>query len=223
MDNLSSVIAGYFCAISEFDFFASLGHHGVFFQKTERKYMLQKQLVHRLKKEIKTFYDFPKPGIAFKDLCSILKSPVLTQDVCQGLYHDLLPLKGKITHVACLESRGFIFGPIMATYLKVPMIPIRKPGKLPGELVSIDYKKEYGVDTITIQSDSFGKGDQVLIHDDLLATGGSAVAAAKLVYKCGAEIAGFSFIMELAELEGRKKLSQFSNHITSVVNFEKGE
>ncbi len=204
------------------DFGRFFRHHGVFFQKTERKYM-QKQLIDRLKKEIKTFYDFPKPGIAFKDLCTILKNPVLMQDVCQGLYHDLVPLKGKITHVACLESRGFIFGPIMATYLKVPMIPIRKPGKLPGELISIDYEKEYGVDTLTVQSDSFGRGDQVLIHDDLLATGGSAVAAAKLVHKCGAEVCGFSFIMELDELEGRKKLQVFSDHINSVVNFAKGE
>ena len=184
---------------------------------------MQRALIERLKKEIRTISDFPKPGIAFKDICSILENPILMQDVCQGLYHDLVPLKGKITHVVSLESRGFIFGTVMALYLKVPMIIVRKPGKLPGELIFVEYGKEYGKDTIAIQSHSLKKGDQVLIHDDLLATGGSAVAAAKLVHKCGAEVCGFSFIMELDELEGRKKLQIFSDHINSVVNFAKGE
>lgn len=184
---------------------------------------MQRALIERLKREIRTVPDFPKPGIAFKDICSILKNPILMQDVCQGLYHDLVPLKGKVTHVVSLESRGFIFGTVMALYLKVPMIIVRKPGKLPGELISVEYGKEYGKDIMTIQSQSFKKGDQVLIHDDLLATGGSAVAAAKLVHKCGAEVCGFSFIMELNELEGRKKLQLFSDHINSVVSFEKGE
>ncbi len=185
--------------------------------------MPRKAILDRLKREIRTVDNFPKEGIRFKDLCSVLANPILMQDVCQGLYNDLLPLKDKITHVVCLESRGFIFGTVMALYLKVPMVIVRKPGKLPGELVTLAYKKEYGEDILSVQKDAVGPGCNVLIHDDLLATGGSALAAAMLVEKCGADIAGFSFIMELDELAGRGKLERFSDHIFSVVHFEEGE
>ena len=165
-----------------------------------------------LTKEIKTFPDWPEKGVNFKDVQSILYNPelaILTSHYLQ----ELLPKKDTNTFlfnkILCFDARGFLFGFDLAKAAKTPMILARKPGKLPGEVITQTFKKEYGLDEIQVQKDLINPGDKVLIHDDLLATGGTAAAAAEIILKCGAEIAGFNFIMDLSFLPGRKVLQKY--------------
>jgi adenine phosphoribosyltransferase len=125
----------------------------------------------------------------------------------------------KIDAVAGIESRGFLIGPIIANYFKVPFILIRKKGKLPGETVSMQYDLEYGSAEIEIQKSSIQPSSNILIHDDLLATGGTASAAAKLIKKMGANIAGFCFIINLSDLQGLTTLKHYNAPIVNLVNF----
>lgn len=171
----------------------------------------------RIKTAIRDVPDFPKEGILFKDITPIMMDPKLSNDMLDhlvSLYKDQ-----KIEAVAGIESRGFLFGYPLAMRLGIPFILIRKQGKLPYDKLSHSYDLEYGSATIEIHTDAFEKGQRVLIHDDLLATGGSAEAAAHLVQKCGAEIAGFNFLVSLDFLEGAKKLKPFSDNITNLVHF----
>lgn len=171
----------------------------------------------QLKAAIRDVPDFPKEGIVFKDITPIMLDPKLSEEVVEHLanmYRD----KG-ITKIAGIESRGFLFGYPLAMRLGLPFILIRKAGKLPYHKISHSYDLEYGSATIEIHTDAVGKGDKVLIHDDLLATGGSAAAAAELIRKCGGEIEGFSFLVGLNFLEGDKKLNSYSNNITTLVSY----
>lgn len=158
-----------------------------------------------VKQQIRNIPDFPVKGIQFKDITTALRQPDCLQwmkDEMVKLYRD----KG-ITKVIGIESRGFIIAPAVAMELGVGFVPIRKPGKLPAETVEISYQKEYGVDTIQIHKDAICADDVVLIHDDLLATGGTMAAAVELVKKFGVKKVYVNFIIELDVLEGRKILT----------------
>lgn len=171
----------------------------------------------RIKSAIRDVPDFPKEGILFKDITPIMMDPKLSADMLDHLvnmYKDQ-----KIDAVAGIESRGFLFGYPLAMRLGVPFILIRKQGKLPYNKLSHSYDLEYGSATIEIHTDAAKQGQRILIHDDLLATGGSAEAAACLIQKCGAEIAGFNFLVSLDFLDGAKKLKTFSDNITNLVHF----
>lgn len=171
----------------------------------------------RLKSVIRDVPDFPKEGIVFKDISTIMLDPALSSDVIDHLveiYRDQ-----KIEAVAGIESRGFLFGYPLAIKLGVPFILIRKQGKLPYKKISYAYELEYGQATIEMHTDAIKPGQRVLIHDDLLATGGSAAAAAELVKKCNGEIAGFSFLVSLDFLQGENKLKAYSDNIVNLVRY----
>jgi len=164
-----------------------------------------------LTSEIKTFPDWPEKGVNFKDVQSILYKPELAL-ITSHYLQELLPKQGSeflFNKILCFDARGFLFGFDLAKASKTPMILARKPGKLPGEVITQTFEKEYGLDEIQVQKGLINPGDKVLIHDDLLATGGTAGAAAEIILKCGAEIAGFNFIMDLSFLPGRKVLKKY--------------
>jgi adenine phosphoribosyltransferase len=157
-----------------------------------------------LKKLIREIPDYPKPGILFYDLTTLLKDPKgfhgLVDQLCthyEGTHVDL---------VAGMEARGFIFAPALAYRLNAGFVPIRKPKKLPGKVASVTYQLEYGTDSMEIHEDAVKPGQRVLICDDLLATGGTAAAAVKLVEQLGGKVAGAAFAVELSFLNGRAKL-----------------
>lgn len=157
-----------------------------------------------VKQQIRNIPDFPVIGIQFKDITTALRKP----DCLRWIRNEMVNLykdKG-ITKVVGIESRGFIIAPAVAMELGVGFVPIRKPGKLPAETVEISYQKEYGVDTIQIHKDAISADDVVLIHDDLLATGGTMAAAVELVKKFGVKKVYVNFIIELDVLNGRKVL-----------------
>ena len=174
-------------------------------------------LEERLKGTIRDVPNFPKEGIMFKDITTIMLDPVLSNDVIDELvniYKDQ-----NIEAVAGIESRGFLFGYPLAIKLGVPFILIRKQGKLPYKKISFDYDLEYGSATIEMHTDALAEGQRVLIHDDLLATGGSASAAANLITKCGGVVAGFNFLVSLDFLNGEEKLKEHSDNIVNLVRF----
>ena len=157
-----------------------------------------------LARALRTIPDFPKPGIQFKDITPILADAALLREAVTRL---LEPFRGAgITHVAGIEARGFMLGGLMAHELGAGFVPVRKKGKLPWNVYRAAYALEYGTDEIEAHQDSFGPGDRVLIHDDVIATGGTARAAASIVAQTGAQVAGFSFLIELRFLDGRAAL-----------------
>lgn len=153
---------------------------------------------------IRDIQDFPKPGIGFKDITPLLINPEATNE-CLELLISTLQGK-KITKVVGVESRGFFFGILLAQKLNAGFIPVRKPKKLPFETISASYALEYGTDTLEMHIDAIQKGDRVLVHDDVLATGGTAKAVCDLVEQLGGEIVQMNFLMELSFLNGREKL-----------------
>ena len=169
-----------------------------------------------LKDFIRDVPDFPIKGIIFKDITTLLKDNKGFETTLNELY-NLSKNKG-ITKVIGVESRGFIFGGALAAKLGAGFVPIRKPSKLPAEILKEEYTLEYGTDSIEIHKDSLTNEDVVLLHDDLLATGGTMEAACKLVEKMGARIAQISFIIELDFLKGRKKLKDYD--VQSLIHYE---
>lgn len=160
------------------------------------------QKIKHLKSVVRNIPDFPIPGIQFKDVTPLFKTKESLQELT-----DVLVAKYKtkgITKVVGIESRGFIMGPIMALELEAGFIPIRKPGKLPAETIEEEYEKEYGTDKIQIHKDALSPDDVVLLHDDLLATGGTMKAAYNLVKKMGVKKVYVNFIIELEDLKGRE-------------------
>ena len=155
-----------------------------------------------LKKNLREIPDFPSPGILFYDVTTLFKNSECLQGLINELY-ELYKDKG-ITKVVGIESRGFILGAALAARLGAGFIMARKPGKLPAEVVEETYQKEYGTDTIQIHKDAINEDDVVLLHDDLLATGGTMAATYRLVQKLGAKKAYVNFVIELAALDGRK-------------------
>jgi adenine phosphoribosyltransferase len=169
-----------------------------------------------LKKYIRSIRDFPIKGVMFRDITTLLKEPEAVNETLNQILHFTEGLK--IDKVVGIESRGFIFGAMVANELKAGFIPLRKPGKLPSETESQTYQLEYGLDKIEIHKDAINKGDKVLIHDDLLATGGTAEAACKLVEKLGGEVVQISFIIELTFLNGREKMQKYN--IKSLITYD---
>lgn len=172
---------------------------------------------NQIKAAIRDVPDFPKEGIMFKDITPIMMNPRLSEAILDHLvsiYKDQ-----KLDKVAGIESRGFLFGYPLAIRLGLPFVLIRKTGKLPYDKISYAYDLEYGSATIEMHTDAVEKGERVLIHDDLLATGGSAMAAAELVKLCGGEIAAFSFLVSLDFLGGEEKLKPFSKNIINLVRY----
>jgi adenine phosphoribosyltransferase len=171
----------------------------------------------RLKTSIRDVADFPKPGILFKDISTIMLDAELSQDVLNHLVETFKD--AQLDAIAGIESRGFLFGFPLAIKLGLPFILIRKEGKLPYNKIKHAYDLEYGSAVIEMHSDAVQANQRVLIHDDLLATGGSAGAAAELIQKSGAEVAGFSFLVELSFLEGQEKLKQYSTNIHGIISY----
>jgi len=171
----------------------------------------------RLDNELRTIADFPKPGIMFKDITPVLENPGLCKDLVVEMQSRVSDLK--IDAIAGVESRGFLFGLPLAMAMNVPFITIRKKGKLPYRTVSYSYDLEYGNATIEMHQDSIENGWNVLIHDDLLATGGTAAAAAELIKMEGGEIAGFSFLIGLTFLGGSVRLEEYCSKILTIKNY----
>lgn len=170
-----------------------------------------------LKKIIREVPDYPKPGILFYDITTLLKNPYAFKKVITILterYRD----RG-INKVLGIDSRGFIFAPCVAYNLGVGFVPVRKKGKLPAETLSVDYDLEYGSNTIEIHKDSLEPGDKVVIIDDLIATGGTATATAKLVEALGAELVEMAFMIELTFLNGRDSLPE-NTEVFSVLKYD---
>jgi adenine phosphoribosyltransferase len=163
------------------------------------------QLADKLKATIRDVKDYPSPGIIFKDITPVLADPSLMREITSELVDSLRPLK--LDAIAGVEARGFIWGAILAHQLNCRFIPVRKAGKLPFSTKSQQYELEYGKATVEMHTDALMPGWRVLIHDDLLATGGTAGATAELVKSFGAEIAGFSFIINLSFLPGESNLT----------------
>ena len=161
--------------------------------------------------------DFPKKGINFKDITSILLYPRLGSKILNSFIKKLNDIK--LDAIVGVESRGFLFGYALAMKLQIPFVPARKAGKLPGKTIKAKYALEYGQAAIEIHKSDIKAGWNVLIHDDLLATGGTAVAASELVQMLGANVAAYAFLISLKSLNGDKKLSKFSDNIISLVNY----
>jgi adenine phosphoribosyltransferase len=169
----------------------------------------------KLTDSIRSVPDFPKAGIDFKDITTLLKDSGALRRSVDAM---LEPFAGeKIDKIVGIESRGFIFGTAMAYKIGAGFVPVRKPGKLPAETISEEYQLEYGTDKVEIHVDAIDKGEKVLLVDDLLATGGTASAALRLLEKLEADVVGLSFLIELDFLEGRKKLGDY--RVESVISY----
>lgn len=159
---------------------------------------------------IREIPNFPAPGVTFKDITPLLREPQAMHLAVVGM---IQPFQDHpVTAVAGMESRGFIFGALAARELNVGFIPLRKPGKLPHDTHRIGYSMEYGSTALEIHRDAIGAGDRILIIDDVLATGGTALASCQLVEALGGDVAGCSFLLEISALQGRQKLHAYSMH-----------
>ncbi len=178
--------------------------------------MIKTDLQELLLANLRDIQDFPSPGIVFKDITPLLSNPECLSAVVDNMLEEVADFNPEV--LVGVESRGFIIGAILASRLEIPFVPLRKSGKLPFTTFSESYGLEYGNDTLEIHTDAIPKGARVLIHDDVLATGGTALASAKLCEKAGAGELAFAFLMELSFLSGREKLSSYSNNIVSTLN-----
>jgi adenine phosphoribosyltransferase len=163
------------------------------------------KLEEKVKQVIRNVNDYPSPGIVFKDITPVLAKPKLVNEIVEALADHLQ--HEKIDAVAAVEARGFIFGGMLANVLKCGFIPVRKSGKLPYQTIAQEYSLEYGKASVEVHNDALQPGQRILIHDDLLATGGTAGAAAELVKRLGGKIAGFSFLINLSFLPGEENLT----------------
>jgi adenine phosphoribosyltransferase len=170
-----------------------------------------------LKKLIREVPDFPKPGILFYDITTLLKDQCGFRSVIDGLQHHYQD--AQVDVVLGIEARGFIFAPALAYALRAGFVPVRKPKKLPAECVSITYDLEYGSDTLEMHKDAVGRGSRVLIVDDLLATGGTAAATARMVQEAGGTVVGVGVVVELTFLNGRNKLN--GHEVFSLLQYDK--
>jgi adenine phosphoribosyltransferase len=171
----------------------------------------------RLQEAIRDIPDFPKPGILFKDITPILKDSELCSEIVEAFALQLKDVE--IDMIAGIESRGFLFGLMLANRLQVPFVPIRKQGKLPYKKIQQPCELEYGSAILEIHEDAILPGQKVLIHDDLLATGGTVNAAARLIKQLNGEIAGYAFVISLDFLRGKEKLEHQTSNIVSLISF----
>ncbi len=176
-------------------------------------------LQQKLDVAIRNVPDFPKPGIQFKDITPIFLDAKLCDEIAENIINNFLHNHGKIDAICAIESRGFFIGILIANKLNVPLFPVRKKGKLPAKTRSFSYELEYGSATLEIHTDVIQPTWNIMIHDDLLATGGTAMAAAELVKAEGGHVAGFSFIAELDFLKGRDRILPYSQNIVSLMRY----
>jgi len=170
-----------------------------------------------LKETIRTIPDFPKPGIQFRDITTLLKNAAGLRESAEKIADEYRGMK--IDYVAGIESRGFIVGALVAYLLNAGFIPVRKKGKLPGATIEESYALEYGTGVLEIHDDCIEQGSQIVIVDDLLATGGTALAAAALVEKAGGTVLGMSFIVNLPDLQGSARIAQAGYPVRWLVEF----
>lgn len=174
-------------------------------------------IAQQIKAAIRDIPDFPKPGIVFKDITPILKDPALCENIIDAFVEQLQDTR--IDAVAGIESRGFLFGLTLATKLGVSFVPVRKAGKLPFTIKQKAYKLEYGTATIELHTDAFEPGQHILLHDDLLATGGTVTAASELIKEMGGVIAGFSFVVGLGFLNGRERIAPICDKLVVLADY----
>ena len=170
-----------------------------------------------LARSIRSVPDFPKPGIMFRDITTLLKDKgafAEAADVLTERYRN-----ARIDKVVCVESRGYILGAILAYRLKAGFVPVRKPGKLPAATIREEYQLEYGIDALEMHTDALQQGERVLVHDDLLATGGTMEATCRLIERAGGVIAGISFLIELDFLKGRERLGH--HEVFSIIRYDR--
>jgi adenine phosphoribosyltransferase len=167
---------------------------------------------------IRTIPDYPKPGILFRDITTLLGNPQAFRRAIDEMVHPYAGMK--IDKIAGIEARGFILGGAMAHQMSAGFIPIRKKGKLPHDIVRIAYSLEYGVDEMEMHRDAVQPGEKVILVDDLIATGGTAEGAVKLLQQMGADIAAACFIIDLPDLGGRKKLEDLGVNVLTLIEFE---
>ena len=172
-------------------------------------------LERRVRDALRPIQDHPKPGIVFQDITPVLADAALFHDVVAGMARPFAG--GGVTHVVGIEARGFILGGAVATELGAGFVPVRKPGKLPWERVTEEYALEYGTDALECHSDGLAPGRRVLIVDDVLATGGTAEAAARLARRLGSDVAGWSFLLEISFLNGRGRLGGAPTEVLAAV------
>mgnify|MGYP001627812803 FL=1 len=176
------------------------------------------ELVETLKAAIRTIPDYPKPGVLFRDITTLLGQPRAFRRAVDELVH---PYAGDgIAKIAGIEARGFILGGAMAHQLSAGFVPIRKKGKLPHETVRIAYSLEYGVDEMEMHKDAITSGEQVLLVDDLIATGGTAEGAVKLLKQMGADVVAACFVIDLPDLGGRKKIEDLGVPVRTLISYE---
>jgi adenine phosphoribosyltransferase len=173
-----------------------------------------------IKSRIRTIEDYPKKGIMFRDITTLIKDPVGFRLVIDNLTQRYISGKIKFDVIVGIESRGFIIGGALAYTLGKGFVPIRKKGKLPAEIVSQEYELEYGTDSIEMHKDSIKRGTRVLLVDDLLATGGTALASAALIEKLGGKIVEMAFIVDLPEVGGKRKLASKGYKVFALTEFE---
>jgi adenine phosphoribosyltransferase len=179
---------------------------------------MDQRLATDLRTAIRSIPDYPKPGIVFRDITTLLGNAGAFRRSVDELVHPFAG--GKVDKVAGIEARGFILGGAVAHQLSAGFVPIRKKGKLPHETVRIAYSLEYGVDEMEIHTDAIGRGERVLLVDDLIATGGTAVAATQLLRQMGANIVAACFIIDLPDLGGAQKLRELGVDVRTLIGFE---
>jgi adenine phosphoribosyltransferase len=175
-------------------------------------------LENELRAAIRTIPDYPKPGILFRDITTLLGAPRAFRRAVDELVHPYAGLR--VSKIAGIEARGFILGGAMAHQLSAGFVPIRKKGKLPHETVSVAYSLEYGVDEMEMHKDALAEGESVILVDDLIATGGTAEGAVKLLRQMGANIVAACFVIDLPDLGGRRKLEDLGVQVRTLVSYE---
>jgi len=174
-------------------------------------------ITQKIHSAIREVSDFPKPGINFKDITTLLLDPILSNEIVDAFVKRL---KGKqVDAIVGVESRGFLFGFLLANKMGIPFIIIRKVGKLPGETLRFKYDLEYGSTEVEVHKSDIKKDWNIVVHDDLLATGGTACAASELIQKLGANVAAFAFVISLDYLKGNEKLEKYSKEIISLKRY----
>jgi len=171
----------------------------------------------KLDKAIREVPNFPKPGINFKDITTLLLNPELSTEIIDAFIDKLSNVK--VDAIVGVESRGFLFGFLLANKMGIPFVPIRKVGKLPGKTLKFKYDLEYGSAEVEVHKSDIKEGWNVVVHDDLLATGGTACAASELIQQLGAKVSAFAFVISLDFLNGNKRLEKYSKEIISLKRY----
>lgn len=172
---------------------------------------------NKLRNVVRDIVDFPKPGVVFKDITPIFQDAALCNEIVDEMAGRCKDLQ--LDAIVGIESRGLLFGFLLANRLALPFIPVRKEGKLPADTFKQSYDLEYGTACIEIHKDAFKPGARLLVHDDLLATGGTIVATSKLIEQMGGEIAAFAFVINLEFLKGKEKIQPYCDNILSLITY----